>query len=185
MSDLYEKLGRVHARKALRRFMEQLPTLGQEECGHADVSCKDCLTHRAFEIFHDIQLAEMSDPGSRFSYPQTSEEEHQYNDAAMSLIAKTVERLPAEYCDPNYITHPEQAYQVGLGKMKRALEQAFQGLPQDDYTPQALSDLVKDRAWKLFEQDTGPRINKRIQEFYNRGVHRALTDLDTGLAAKL
>lgn len=180
----YARLGKQHARKALKEFFAEAPSLHKKECEHDDSICDECLTQKAFDTFYNMQLRDATNPNANFTYPQMVDDEKAYNDAAMELITNTVKNMPRSGGSPDYITDPEDAYNLGSDTMNEVIQEVLKFILPDDLTSSDLKKTLIDKAWNLFSaklennQIHMPRIHGLLKQNYDKGIHDALVKME-------
>jgi hypothetical protein len=166
----YRRLGRKHARLALKEFF----ALPEEDLDYAD---KDALINKVVEIFFDLQLKWSMDPESKFVPPSNTEEEQTYHDSAWELITKTIQRSVPPRKGGN-ITNPEEAYDTGCEIMGEIIQDL---LPEEESLSKAelqakcrtiLEDKAKDESIPL------PKIHSIIKSYYDRGIEDTLEGVE-------
>jgi hypothetical protein len=172
----YKRLGRKHARRALKEFFARQDELAKQ-CTDAHGVCKDCLTNKAIEIFFDLQLKESMNPDSKFQPPPDEDSEQEYHDSATELINRTIERS-APHRRGSSITNPEHAYDTGCEIMGEIVQEVLGDLLPEDYE-EDIKKTVHEKCWALMEEKAGddipmPKVHGLVKEFYDRGIHDTL-----------
>lgn len=174
----YKRIARKHARQALKEFFEKKDILF-DDCNCPDEPCLECLKQKALDIFYDFQLREAMDPDSNFAAPPDRKSEKEYNETAVSLISRTVERAVKNTGRKDgMITCPEEAYNTGCEIMGDIVNEVCDHLMPEDYEG-SVKENVREKAWKLFEEKLGadipvPAVHAAIKEYYDRGIHDTL-----------
>jgi len=180
----YARLGRQHARRALREYFKISRKLYAQSCEHKGRMCEDCLVAKAADILYNLQLKDSIDLNSDFRPPSSEDEESEYNNSSMDLIKRTVNRHMnnSSYFGGNfssYITEPEEAYELALELMKPITKRVAKAMLSEELSLDEAKRQVDERCRSelnsaLDEKAGLPKVHKAIMVCFDKGVSNAI-----------